>query len=130
MATDFDSNIHASGFNSEGSLSPDKLYDDFSVRRKGTILSGEGVLARGTALGRVTASGKWVKSLAASGDGSQVIRGVLLHEVDATAADAEGIIGRIGRCNGAALTLGAGHTLASIEDACMDRGIILETVIG
>jgi hypothetical protein len=61
-------------------------------------------------------------------DGSQDPRGVLLHDVDATAADAEGIIGRIGRATASALILGAGHTLASIDDALLDRGIILETI--
>lgn len=121
---------HATGFNSEGTLTRDKLFDNFSVRRKHTILSGEGVLLRGTALGKVTASGKWVKSESAAVDGSQAVRGILLHDVDATAADAEAIVGRIGSCNGAAVILGAGHTLASIDDDCLDRGIILDTVIG
>lgn len=123
-------NQHASGFDSVGTVTPDALYDRFDVRRKGTIASGEGVLKRGSLLGKVTASGKWVLSEAAAADGSQDPRGVLLHDVDATAADAEGIIGRIGRCNGGALTLGAGHTLASIDDALLDRGIILETIYG
>lgn len=129
MATDFASQ-HATGFDAVGSITPDKLYDRFDVRRKGTIASGQGVLARGTAVGRITASGKWVKSASAAADGSQIIRGILLHDVDATSADAEGIIGRIGRCNGAAVILGTGHTLASIDDDCLDRGIILETIIG
>ncbi len=129
MSIDY-SHSHASGFTSEGNVTPDKLFDNFDVRRKHTILSGQGVLVRGTALGKVTASGKWVKSLAASNDGSQIIRGILLHDVDATAADVEAIVGRRGSCNGGAVTLGAGHTLASIDDACIDRGIVLNTVIG
>lgn len=129
MATDY-AHQHANGFTSEGSVTPDKLYDSFDVRRKGTILSGQGVLVRGTALGKVTSSGKWVKSLSASSDGSQVIRGILLHDVDATSADVEAIIGRRGECNGAAVTLGTGHTLASIDDACLDRGIVFITVLG
>lgn len=121
---------HASGFTSEGSVVHDKLFDEFSVRRKGVIASGAGVLPRGALLGLITASRKWVLSLAAANDGSQNPRGVLLDAVDATAADAEGVIGRLGSCNGGALTLGAGHTLASIEDELMDRGIVLETIIG
>jgi hypothetical protein len=121
---------HANGFTSEGNVTEDNLYDRFDVRRKGTIASGQGVLARGTALGKITASGKWVKSLSASSDGSQVIRAILLHDVDATSADVEAVMGRRGRCNANAVTLGTGHTLASIDDACIDRGIILETVVG
>lgn len=129
MANDF-TDPHASGFNSEGVLTRDKLFDNFSVRRKHTILTGQGVLLRGSALGKVTASGKWKLSASAAGDGSQVVRGILLHDADTTAADAEAIVGRIGSCNGGAVILGAGHTLASIDDDCLDRGIILDTVIG
>lgn len=126
--TDFASQ-HATGFDAVGTVTPDKLYDRFDVRRKGTLKSGT-AFKRGDLLGKITASGKWVISASAAVDGSQDPRGVLLHDVDATAADAEGIIGRIGRCNGGALRLGAGHTLASVDDALLDRGIILETVIG
>jgi hypothetical protein len=121
---------HVNGFMSEGGTGPDNLYDNFSVRRVVTIPAGNGVIARGTALGKITANGKWVKSAAAATDGSQVIRAIMLHDVDATAADVEGVVGRIGSCNPNAIILGAGHTLASIEDACMDRGIVFERVIG
>jgi hypothetical protein len=95
-------NPHASGFDSVGGVSPDQLYDRFDVRRKVTIKSGEGVRVRGSLMGKITATGKWVLSVAAAVDGSQDPRGVLLHDVDATAADAEGIIGRIGRATAGA----------------------------
>lgn len=126
--TDF-ANQHASGFDAVGTVSPDELYDRFDVRRKGTLKSGF-AFKRGDLLGRITASGKWVLSEADAGDGSAEPRAVLLHDVDATAADAEGVMGRIGRCNGKALRLGAGHSLASIDDALLDRGIILDNIIG
>lgn len=210
---------HATGFNSEGRVVQDKLFDRFDVRRKVTVLSGQ-VFPRGTALGKITVgsavaaakaggntgngtisavttrpgtkvgvytvrftaattftvedpdgfvksvnfptgvahtddlgftitaggtafvagdgfditvsagSGKWVRSVAAAIDGSQVIRAIALEDVDATGGDVQTIVGRRGQCNPAAVTFGAGHTLASVEDACMDRGIIFETVIG
>lgn len=126
---DFDSNLHASGFNVEGTIAPDSLFDRFDVRRKGTLLAGT-AYKRGDVLGKVTASGKWVVSAAAAVDGSQTPRAVLLHDVDATAADADGIMGRRGRVGSKALRLGAGHTLASIDDALLDRGIIIETIYG
>jgi hypothetical protein len=119
----------ASGVTAEGTVSPDKLFDRFDVRRKVTIAAGQGALPRGAALGKVTATGKWKLSAAAANDGSQFVRGILLDGVDAT-AEVEGIVGRIGRCNGKAVTFGAGHTLASVDDDCLDRGLILETVIG
>jgi hypothetical protein len=124
------SHNHADGFTSEGTLTQDKLFDDFDVVRKLVILSGQGVLPRGTALGKVTSSGKWVKSASASSDGSQIIRAISLHAIDATSADAEVMAGRRGSCNPAAVTFGTGHTYASADDACMDRGIIFNTVIG
>jgi hypothetical protein len=124
------SHSHAAGVTSEGSVVEDKLLDNFDVRRKVTIASGAGALARGTALGKVTASGKWIKSLSAASDGSQTVRAILLHDVDATSADVEAVVGRRGRCNGGAVILGTGHTLASIDDACIDRGLILDKIIG
>lgn len=120
---------HASGFDSVGGVSPDQLYDRFEVRRKVTLKSGT-AYKRGHLLGKITVGGKFIVSASAAADGSQDPRAVLLHDVDATGADAEGIVGRIGRCNGAALILGAGHTLASIDDALLDRGIIIETMHG
>lgn len=214
---------HAHGFTPVGNVTPDRLYDRFEVRRQRTLKAGQGVLARGTALGKISAgpvaplagnagngtltldastpliadfkvgtyavrciaaaanggtfrvtdpdgevlgdtevgapfadhlrlsiadggvdfivgdgfditisadAGKWVKSASATQDGSHIVRGVLLHDVDTTDGDSDGIIGRRGRCNGAALILGAGHTVASIDEDCLERGIILETIIG
>ena len=46
----------------------------------------------GAALGRITASGKYTLSPAAGADGSQVASAVLLYSVDATLADAVGIV--------------------------------------
>lgn len=52
-----------------------------------TILSGEGVLAIGTVLGKVTASGKYVAHVNGASDGSQTAVAVLIDAVDATSAD-------------------------------------------
>lgn len=54
---------------------------------KETILSGEGILAAGCVLGKVTASGKLKAWLDTAIDGSEVIYGVLAEDVDATSAD-------------------------------------------
>lgn len=55
-----------------------------------TILSGQN-LARGTVLGKITASGKYIAYINAASDGSGVAAGVLLDAVDASAADAKGV---------------------------------------
>lgn len=52
MSTDF-ANIHASGFDSQGSFTPDKLLDRDTIQRKRTIAQGQ-VLARGALLGAIT----------------------------------------------------------------------------
>lgn len=54
------------------------------------IASGAGVLASGTILGRVTASGLYVQYLDTAVDGSQVPVGVLRNMVDATSANRPG----------------------------------------
>ncbi|MBB4042021.1 hypothetical protein GGR34_003706 [Microvirga flocculans] len=60
-----------------------------------TIASGEGVLEAGTVLGKVTASGKYVASPHAqvSGkEGAETAVAILGYQVDATSADAKGVI--------------------------------------
>lgn len=118
---------NASGVTSLGTLTPDNLQaGEFPVvTRKRTIASGAGVLIRGTVLGRITASGKFVKSLSAAVDGSQTPREILLQDVDATAADKEAITALTGEFNVAALTIGAGHTAASIRDGLQDLSIFI-----
>ncbi|SDG06681.1 head decoration protein [Rhodobacter capsulatus] len=46
----------------------------------------------GSVLGKITASGKYTLSPATGADGSQVASAVLLYAVDATLADATGIV--------------------------------------
>ena len=53
-----------------------------------TIASGAGVIAAGTVLGKVTASGKYVASSVGASDGSEVPSAINIHGADATAADA------------------------------------------
>lgn len=70
-----------------------------------TVASGEGVLAAGTVMGKVTASGKYVAHDPEAEDGSQTAAGVLYAPVDATAADAKGVvIARLAEVAASALT--------------------------
>ena len=55
------------------------------------IASGSGVLLPGTVLGKVSASGKFVKSPDAGADGSEVGVAILAYKTDATSADAEAL---------------------------------------
>ncbi len=64
------------------------LYGPFeAVDVPGTIASGAGVLTRGTVLGKVTASGKYIAYTSGAADGSQNPVAVLAVNVDATSED-------------------------------------------
>lgn len=52
-----------------------------------TIASGAGIIAPGTVLGKITASGKYVASAVGATDGSQTAVAVSLYGCDATSAD-------------------------------------------
>ena len=99
------------------------------VGRKITVVSGQGVLVRGTVLGKVTASGKYVKSLSASSDGSQTPDLILAKDVDATSADAQALAYARGDFAAQALTLGTAHTVASITEGLRAKGITLINII-
>jgi len=51
------------------------------------VANGAGILAAGTVLGKVTASGNYIASAIGASDGSEVAAAILLREVDATSAD-------------------------------------------
>ena len=60
-------------------------------RERIVVASGEGVLAAGTVLGKVTASGKYAAYDNVASDGTQAAVCILYDEVDATSADATGV---------------------------------------
>jgi len=76
------------------------------------------------------ASNKYVTSLAAATDGSEVPHAVLLEPVDASAADVEAAIAIKGRFAIQGITFGAGHTAASVDRRLTSKGIYLENVVG
>jgi hypothetical protein len=56
-------------------------------REVATVAAGAGIIAPGTVLGRVTASGKFVASPDTGADGSQTAACIALYGCDATSAD-------------------------------------------
>ena len=114
-------------FKTEGAYTPDSLLAGNAhllVARKVTVLSGQ-VLARGAVLGTITASGKAILSLAAAADGSQTPDLILAEPVDATGGDVPALAYERGDFNSGALTMGAGHTVASIREGLRAKGITL-----
>lgn len=61
-------------------------------REKVTVVSGAGVLPAGRVVGMITASSKVTSYDADNGDGSETAYGILLNAVDATSADAAGVV--------------------------------------
>ena len=118
-------------FKTEGTYTPDSLLAGNAhllVARKVTVLSGQ-VLPRGAVLGIITASGKAILSLAAASDGSQTPDLILAEDVDATGADATALAYERGDFNARAITLGTGHTVASIREGLRAKGIALLAAI-
>lgn len=82
--------------------------DGFLSRETVTLLAGTAYGA-GSVLGKITASGKYTLYDNAAADGSQAAAGVLFAAVDATAADAPGVVHvRICEVIGSRLTYKAG----------------------
>ncbi len=92
-----------------------------------TILTGL-VLAKGSVLGRVTATGKLKLSASAAGDGSEVPMAILQEDLDTSSPAGDVVYAPFikGKFNPEALILGAGHTIASVTAPLRDRGIFLE----
>lgn len=72
-------------------------------------------------------SGKYIQSLAAATDGSEVPVAVLAEDADASTADVTTVAYITGTFNSTAMTFGTGHTAASVKDALQARGIYLQT---
>ena len=70
-----------------------------------TIASGAGIIAAGTVLGKVTATGKYVASAVGASDGSEVPAAINIYGADASAADVQvSAILRDAEVNGKCLT--------------------------
>lgn len=69
-----------------------KFEEDNLYSRDEVIVASGQNLATGTVVGFVTASGKVTQIAPAASDGSENAAGVLLHPVDASAADQPGVV--------------------------------------
>jgi hypothetical protein len=102
----------------------DQLYSgDFPrVNEAETVILGQSIV-RGDVLGKITASGKLTKMVAAAGDGSENFYAVAVEDIDASAADKVGIVGKTGSFNETVLTFGAATTIADVDkDAARGLG--------
>lgn len=93
------------------------------------VASGQANLKRGTLLGKITASGKYVKSLSASSDGSEVPTAILATDTDATAADVKSNAYFAGEFNQEAVVFGTAHTAASVKAGLRNLNIHLKAPV-
>lgn len=121
------STYEPASFSSE-TYTPDRLIAGASpvITRKVTLVSGQN-LTRGAVLGKITTGGKYTLSLSASADGSQTPDVVLAQDCNASGGDAEALVYIAVECNVSALTIGTGHTAASITEGLRAKGIHLIT---
>lgn len=74
-------------------------------RATATIVSGSGIIAPGTVLGRLTASGNYAPSPDTGADGSEIAVAIALYGCDATSADRKiAVITRDAEVKGPVLT--------------------------
>ena len=73
----------------------------------------------------VAGSGKYLLSLGAAVDGSQEPDVVLVNDVDATAADTEGLVYVFIYANADDIIFGTGHTAASVREGLRRKGIFI-----
>lgn len=95
-----------------------------------TIASGAGIIAAGTVLGKVTASGKYLSSAVGATDGSQMPAAIAIHGADASSSDAAiSAIVRDAEVNGNCLTYHADRDQpaekAAAKEALKGLGIIV-----
>lgn len=111
-------------------FTPDNLIagDAKQITQSIVVLTGQ-TLVRGALLGKITASGKYVLSLSAAGDGSQTPVAILTEDVDASAADVTSAAYLTGEFNEDAVTYGAGHTKATVKDGLRSLGIFLKPAV-
>ncbi len=109
---------------SSNSYTPDELLlPDFDVMSQQiTLVTGQN-LTRGAVLGKITASGKYTLSAAAAGDGSQTPDCVLAEDCDASGGDKVTVAYFVAGVNANGLTLGAGHSVASILEGLRGKDI-------
>ena len=128
-ATAINNNSQAPGIAAEVYV-PDQLIAGIFplVTDNVTIVSGAGVIKRGTVLGKITASGKYTTRLTASADGSQSAVAIAADTVDATSADQIVGVYLSGEFNSNAMTLGTGWTVATVTAALRSLSIFVKTL--
>ena len=108
-----------------GLFVPDQLIagDLKIVSTNGTIAQNSTTLARGTVMGQVTATGKWVPCVKTASDGSQNPTGILADTCNATAGDAQGGVYVQAEINFNSITFDASWGTGTAAFAALDTAL-------
>lgn len=119
--------MNAQGFKDQGEIIPDNLIagEYPRVSQLATITGGN--FAKGTILGKITASGKFKACTSAASDGSKDPIAILAESVDASSEDKEAVIYLTGEFNAAALSTAAGLTVNGLIGALRDKSIFIKS---
>ncbi len=121
-------NPQTPGINAE-IYNPDQLIAGNQKIVTDTVTIGAGTLARGTVLGKVTASGNYIQSVAGAADGSQNPVAILADAADASGGAVQAGVYLTGEFNANALTFDASWTVATLKAALRPLGIFLKNAV-
>lgn len=119
------------GYRAEATFTPQQALlagMDDTISRQITLAVGQN-LKRGSLLGRVTATGRYVLSLAAAADGSQNPAAILAEDSDASAAEKVTVAYFAGTFDENVVIYGTGQTAANTREALRSININLQSSI-
>ncbi|AJI83874.1 TPA: head decoration protein [Yersinia enterocolitica] len=99
------------------------------VTDTGVIAQAATIHLRGTVLGKITASGEYVKSVKTATDGSEVPVAILVDDVDTTTTSQRGGVYLMGQFNQNRIIHDASWTLAELKTDLRTYSIFLEDSI-
>lgn len=102
---------------SSDSYTYDELVAGETITVSGTVLTGQGVLLRGTVVGRNATSGKWARA--------EPPQGILVHDTDTTTGDVISIVHTQGKYKDNVIILPPATTMAVCRAALWDTGVYL-----
>jgi len=104
-------------------FAPDALVvgAKYQIAEVVTLAGGQGVVVKGSVVGKITASGKYAVCTSASSDGSKTPLAIVMTTVDTSAGDIPAVIAYAGIFKANALTLGAGMVLSDVVAALVRR---------
>lgn len=121
-------NGQAPGIGAEVYL-PDQLVAGNQKIVTDTVTLASGTLPRGSVLGKVTASGNYVLSVATANDGSQNPVAVLADAADASGGAVQCGVYLTGELNGNALNFDATWSVATLKPALRPLGIFVKNAV-